>query len=129
MCVCVCVCSHYFNASSSSSSPPRHLGKLNLSEIYLAGVRDALDAHAEGEAAGIKAHFRMDESGLLTLDFSEAVFEYEQEEESTLSSEGTTPPTSSLHTLTPSHPHALTPSHPHILTHGHANCRDQQYSV
>ena len=87
-------------------------------------MRDALDRHADGEAAGIKAHFRMDESGLLTLDNVrrreeggegerdeemeerggrsslvtslslshflpqvEFLFEFEKEEESTLSSE------------------------------------------
>ena len=32
------------------------------------GVGDALSAHSAAEAKGIKAHFRMDESGLLLLD-------------------------------------------------------------
>ncbi len=44
-----------------------NLGRLNLSEIYLAGVADALKQHPQGEAKGIKAHFYMDESGLLNL--------------------------------------------------------------
>ena len=35
--------------------------------MYLAGVGDALQQHPQGEAKGIKAHFYMDESGLLNL--------------------------------------------------------------
>ena len=35
----------------------------------MSGVSDALSSHEDGEAKGIKAHFRMDESGLLKLDY------------------------------------------------------------
>ena len=35
----------------------------------MSGVSDALSSHEDGEAKGIKAHFRMDESGLLNLDY------------------------------------------------------------
>ena len=35
----------------------------------MSGVGDALSSHEDGEAKGIKAHFRMDESGLLQLDY------------------------------------------------------------
>ena len=35
----------------------------------MSGVNDALSSHQDGEAKGIKAHFRMDESGLLMLDY------------------------------------------------------------
>ena len=35
----------------------------------MSGVSDALSDHKDGEPKGIKAHFRMDESGLLKLDY------------------------------------------------------------
>lgn len=44
-----------------------YLGRLNLTEVYLAGVGAALGQHPQGEAKGIKAHFNMDESGLLNI--------------------------------------------------------------
>lgn len=61
----------------------------NLSTVYLDGVSDALSTHSAAEAKGIKAHFRMDESGLLLLDYVESLFEYppEAEEQSTFASE------------------------------------------
>ena len=46
-----------------------YIGRLNLSEVFMSGVSDALSSHEDGEAKGIKAHFRMDESGLLNLDY------------------------------------------------------------
>lgn len=66
-----------------------YVGRLNLTEVYLAGVGDALSTHSAAEAKGIKAHFRMDESGLLLLDNVESIFEYppEEEEQSTFASE------------------------------------------
>ena len=66
-----------------------YVGRTNLTEVYLVGVGDALSTHSAAEAKGIKAHFRMDESGLLLLDNVESLFEYppEEEEQSTLSSE------------------------------------------
>lgn len=77
------------------------LGDTNLSRVSLSGVSNALNKHREdgSEYKGIKAHFRMDESGLLHLDQAEAVFEKkvleteenkEQEFESTLSRLGST---------------------------------------
>ena len=65
------------------------MGRTNLTEVYLVGVGEALSTHSAAEAKGIKAHFRMDESGLLLLDNVESLFEYppEEEEQSTLSSE------------------------------------------
>ena len=67
----------------------RYVGRLNLTEVYLAGVGDALSSHSGAEAKGIKAHFRMDESGLLVLDYVESLFEYppQEEEQSTFASE------------------------------------------
>lgn len=46
-----------------------YLGRRNLTEVYLVGVADSLSAHSAAEAKGIKAHFRMDDSGLLSLDY------------------------------------------------------------
>ena len=48
--------------------PPSYLGRANLTEVYLVGVGDALSSHSAAEPKGIKAHFRMDDSGLLLLD-------------------------------------------------------------
>jgi len=45
-------------------------------------VASALEKHAnEGEAKGVKAHFNMDESGILSLVTVEAVFEKNGTEE------------------------------------------------
>lgn len=65
------------------------MGATNLTTVYLVGVSDALSTHSVAEAKGIKAHFRMDESGVLLLDNVESLFEYppDAEEQSTLSSE------------------------------------------
>ncbi|XP_071111379.1 hypoxia up-regulated protein 1-like isoform X1 [Haliotis cracherodii] len=50
--------------------------QLLLSNVSLIGVEDAYQKHKEGaEGKGIKAHFRMDESGILHLDKVESVFE------------------------------------------------------
>ncbi|XP_048257945.1 hypoxia up-regulated protein 1-like isoform X2 [Haliotis rufescens] len=50
--------------------------QLLLSNVSLIGVEDAYKKHKEGaEGKGIKAHFRMDESGILHLDKVESVFE------------------------------------------------------
>ena len=35
----------------------------------MSGVSEALNSHKDGDPKGIKAHFRMDESGLLKLDY------------------------------------------------------------
>ncbi|CAH1263019.1 HYOU1 [Branchiostoma lanceolatum] len=74
---------------------------MNLTTIKLAGVGAALEKHAEEpntEFKGVKAHFRMDESGILSLDKVESVFEKQVEgaegsedgEESTLAKLGST---------------------------------------
>ncbi len=46
-----------------------YVGRLDLMDVYLDGVADSLVTHSTAEATGIKAHFRMDESGLLSLDY------------------------------------------------------------
>eukprot|EP00058_Branchiostoma_floridae_P024583 XP_002610073.1 hypothetical protein BRAFLDRAFT_125669 [Branchiostoma floridae] len=74
---------------------------MNLTTIKLDGVGTALEKHAEEpntEFKGVKAHFRMDESGILNLDKVESVFEKQVEgaegsedaEESTLAKLGST---------------------------------------
>lgn len=73
----------------------RALGNLNISVIKLKGVADALSKHAkeDAESKGIKAHFSMDESGILTLINTELVSEKTSmatEEEGTFSKLGST---------------------------------------
>uniref|UniRef100_A0A3P9J7H2 Hypoxia up-regulated protein 1 n=1 Tax=Oryzias latipes TaxID=8090 RepID=A0A3P9J7H2_ORYLA len=68
-------------------------GSVNLSTVKLSGVGSSFQKHAEAESKGIKAHFNMDESGVLLLDRVESVFETtvdEKEEESTLTRLGNT---------------------------------------
>ena len=46
----------------------RNFGNEELNTYTLSGVADALAKNAESESKGIKAHFRMDDSGILHLD-------------------------------------------------------------
>nr|XP_061817890.1 hypoxia up-regulated protein 1-like [Nerophis lumbriciformis] len=68
-------------------------GSLNLTTVKLSGVGSSFQKHTDAESKGIKAHFNMDESGILQLDRVESVFETaveEKEEESTLTKLGNT---------------------------------------
>uniref|UniRef100_A0A8C5TRU4 Hypoxia up-regulated protein 1 n=1 Tax=Malurus cyaneus samueli TaxID=2593467 RepID=A0A8C5TRU4_9PASS len=69
----------------------RVFGSLNLTTVRLKGVGDSFKKHSDYESKGIKAHFNMDESGVLSLDRVESVFETlvedKLEEESTLTKE------------------------------------------
>ncbi|XP_037543545.1 hypoxia up-regulated protein 1 [Nematolebias whitei] len=68
-------------------------GSPNLTTVKLSGVAAGFQKHADAESKGIKAHFNMDESGILLLDRVESVFETiveEKEEESTLTKLGNT---------------------------------------
>ncbi|KAK7904314.1 hypothetical protein WMY93_016921 [Mugilogobius chulae] len=68
-------------------------GSRNLTTVKLSGVGSSFQKHSDAESKGIKAHFNMDESGLLVLDRVESVFETiveEKEEESTLTKLGNT---------------------------------------
>ncbi|XP_018097495.1 hypoxia up-regulated protein 1 isoform X2 [Xenopus laevis] len=69
-------------------------GSLNLTTVKLNGVGESFQKRSDYESKGIKAHFNMDESGLLTLDRVEAVFETVADEkpelESTLTKLGNT---------------------------------------
>lgn len=45
------------------------LGSVNLTSVEVKGVAAALDKHIpKGEAKGVKAFFKMDENGLLSLE-------------------------------------------------------------
>ena len=45
------------------------LGSVNLTTVSVKGVAAALEKHTpKGESKGIKAHFRMDENGILNLE-------------------------------------------------------------
>ena len=47
----------------------RGFGKTTLQEVLLQGLGDAHTKHAgQAEAKGTKAHFKMDDNGILTLD-------------------------------------------------------------
>uniref|UniRef100_A0A671S909 Hypoxia up-regulated protein 1 n=1 Tax=Sinocyclocheilus anshuiensis TaxID=1608454 RepID=A0A671S909_9TELE len=68
-------------------------GSQNLTTVKLSGVGSSFKKHSDAESKGIKAHFNMDESGVLILDRVESVFETiveEKEEESTLTKLGNT---------------------------------------
>lgn len=43
-------------------------GSLNLTTVKLSGVGSSFQKHLDAESKGIKAHFNMDESGVLLLD-------------------------------------------------------------
>ena len=66
-----------------------HIGSMNITRSSVKGVKDAFDKHLTNsmdgskrkESKGIKAHFKLDESGLLILDSVEATFEETVEEE------------------------------------------------
>jgi len=46
--------------------------------VSLAGVSDAYSQHADAEPKGIKAHFRVDDGGLLYLDKVYFYYYYDQ---------------------------------------------------
>ncbi|XP_078389408.1 hypoxia up-regulated protein 1 [Cetorhinus maximus] len=85
---------NYGELNFLSESDLSIFGSLNLSSVQLSGVGSSFQKHSDSESKGIKAHFNMDESGILALDRVEAVFEKlqdeEPEEESTLTKLGNT---------------------------------------
>ncbi|XP_036975370.1 hypoxia up-regulated protein 1 [Acanthopagrus latus] len=84
---------NYGDLSFLSQDEISVFGSLNLTTVKLSGVDRSFQRHADAESKGIKAHFNMDESGLLLLDRVESVFETiveEKEEESTLTKLGNT---------------------------------------
>lgn len=84
---------NYGDLSFLSQEDLSVFGSLNLTTVKLSGVGNSFQKHADAESKGIKAHFNMDESGVLLLDRVESVFETiveEKEEESTLTKLGNT---------------------------------------
>ncbi|KAJ0061481.1 hypothetical protein NL108_001993 [Boleophthalmus pectinirostris] len=84
---------NYGDLSFLSQEDLSMFGSRNLTTVKLLGVGSSFQKHSDAESKGIKAHFNMDESGLLLLDRVEAVFETiveEKEEESTLTKLGNT---------------------------------------
>uniref|UniRef100_A0A8C6XWA2 Hypoxia up-regulated protein 1 n=1 Tax=Naja naja TaxID=35670 RepID=A0A8C6XWA2_NAJNA len=85
---------NYADMGFLSESDLRAFGSLNLTKVKLRGVGESFKKHPEYESKGIKAHFNMDESGVLSLDRVESVFETvveeKPEEESTLTKLGNT---------------------------------------
>ncbi|XP_051895796.1 hypoxia up-regulated protein 1 [Pristis pectinata] len=85
---------NYGDVSFLSEHDLSIFGSLNLTTVRLSGVGSSFQKHSNAESKGIKAHFNMDESGILALDRVEAVFETlqdgEPEEESTLTKLGNT---------------------------------------
>ncbi|XP_063167023.1 hypoxia up-regulated protein 1 isoform X2 [Candoia aspera] len=85
---------NYADVGFLSESDLRVFGSLNLTRVKLRGVGESFKKHPDYESKGIKAHFNMDESGVLSLDRVESVFETvvedKPEEESTLTKLGNT---------------------------------------
>uniref|UniRef100_A0A8C0B9H1 Hypoxia up-regulated protein 1 n=1 Tax=Buteo japonicus TaxID=224669 RepID=A0A8C0B9H1_9AVES len=85
---------NYGDLSFLNQDDMRIFGSLNLTTVRLKGVGDSFKKHSDYESKGIKAHFNMDESGVLSLDRVESVFEAlvedKLEEESTLTKLGNT---------------------------------------
>uniref|UniRef100_A0A8C2TNR6 Hypoxia up-regulated protein 1 n=1 Tax=Coturnix japonica TaxID=93934 RepID=A0A8C2TNR6_COTJA len=84
----------YGDLSFLNQDDLRIFGSLNLTTVRLKGVGESFKKHSDYESKGIKAHFNMDESGVLSLDRVESVFETlvedKLEEESTLTKLGNT---------------------------------------
>ncbi|XP_025163651.1 hypoxia up-regulated protein 1 isoform X1 [Harpegnathos saltator] len=87
---------NYAELDYLSSSEVLAIGNLNISTISLNGVAEALEKHAKegAESKGVKAHFNMDDSGILNLLNVELVSEKSSiatnEEEGTFSILGST---------------------------------------
>ncbi|KAB7506161.1 Hypoxia up-regulated protein 1 [Armadillidium nasatum] len=89
---------NYGDLMQLSKEQAGFLGSQNVSFVFVEGVTNAFSKHSEdgAEPKGIKAHFTMDESGILLLTDTEVVFEknvtveVKEEEESTISKIGNT---------------------------------------
>ncbi|XP_059400263.1 hypoxia up-regulated protein 1-like [Carassius carassius] len=83
---------NYGDLSFLSEQDLKVFGSQNLTTVKLSGVGSSFKKHSDAESKGIKAHFNMDESGVLNLDRVESVFEtvVEEKEESTLTKLGNT---------------------------------------
>lgn len=88
---------NYAELDHIPSTELQYIGALNLSQVSLTGVSDALDKHTGDniEHKGIKAHFTMDDSGILNLvnvEFvaEKTVTEDDESKDSTFSKIGST---------------------------------------
>ncbi|XP_051540205.1 hypoxia up-regulated protein 1 [Myxocyprinus asiaticus] len=82
---------NYGDLSFLSEQDLKVFGSQNFKTVRLSGVGSSFKKHSDAESKGIKAHFNMDESGVLILDRVESVFEtVVEEEESTLTKLGNT---------------------------------------
>uniref|UniRef100_A0A4W5RQJ6 Hypoxia up-regulated protein 1 n=1 Tax=Hucho hucho TaxID=62062 RepID=A0A4W5RQJ6_9TELE len=59
---------NYGDLSFLGQEDLRVFGSLNLTTVQLSGVGSSFQKHTDAESKGIKAHFNMDESGVLLLD-------------------------------------------------------------
>uniref|UniRef100_A0A3Q0SN27 Hypoxia up-regulated protein 1 n=1 Tax=Amphilophus citrinellus TaxID=61819 RepID=A0A3Q0SN27_AMPCI len=59
---------NYGDLSFLSQEDLSVFGSLNLTTVKLSGVGSSFQKHTDAESKGIKAHFNMDESGVLLLD-------------------------------------------------------------
>uniref|UniRef100_A0A3B4VFJ2 Hypoxia up-regulated protein 1 n=1 Tax=Seriola dumerili TaxID=41447 RepID=A0A3B4VFJ2_SERDU len=59
---------NYGDLSFLSQDDLSVFGSLNLTTVKLSGVGSSFQKHTDAESKGIKAHFNMDESGVLLLD-------------------------------------------------------------
>merc|ERR1711953_1253485 len=58
-----------------------HIGNKMAQKAELKGIKAAIDEYSDAESKGVKAHFRMDESGIIRLESAEATFQKEVMEE------------------------------------------------
>jgi len=58
-----------------------HIGNKMAQKAELKGIKAAMEEYADSESKGVKAHFRMDESGIIKLESAEATFQKEVFEE------------------------------------------------
>lgn len=58
-----------------------HIGNKMAQKAELKGIKAAIDEYSDSESKGVKAHFRMDESGIIRLESAEATFQKEVMEE------------------------------------------------
>ncbi|KPJ17240.1 Hypoxia up-regulated protein 1 [Papilio machaon] len=88
---------NYAELDHIPSTELKYIGSLNLSQVILSGVSEALAKHVGDnvEHKGIKAHFNMDDSGILNLinvEFvaEKTITEEDDDKDSTLSKIGST---------------------------------------
>ncbi len=65
----ICVCYIHVDSYMCDFFSVRNIGSLNLTSVTVTGVSQALDLHAEEpqvESKGVKAHFSIDDSGLVS---------------------------------------------------------------